>query len=237
MKPPWALIGGRPAKPGASRALQQLVIRNSPCGRCCSGSASRANRSPCSARAGGMSASTSCEALRPATATDHRRRLAGAESRIRIAKALETMSVIEAANAGEEALAIAIALREAVESRARPRPWSHPIGPWRGACSPHSSAGRSRSTIRGGALSDTPAGTFARLAVEAALAGCAPVRRLALLKHPLARPGADGEHARTIMVLEKAVLRGPRPQPGTRAWSAPLPPCAVSSRSWHARSN
>ena len=55
----WALIGGRSEGPGASRALQQLVIRNSPCGRCCSGSASRANRSPCSARAGSMSASTS----------------------------------------------------------------------------------------------------------------------------------------------------------------------------------
>ena len=39
---------------------------------------------------------------------------------------------------------------------------------------------------------------------------------LALLKHPLIRLGAtEGAHARAIAALERAVLRGPRPRPGT----------------------
>src|SRR5215472_9981642 len=66
------------------------------------------------------------------------------------------------------------------------------------------------------ALAETSAGLFARLAAEAALGGVAPVALLALIKHPLLRLGAAaGAHARTIAVLEKAVLRGPRPRPGT----------------------
>ena len=57
---------------------------------------------------------------------------------------------------------------------------------------------------------------FARLAAEAALDGLEPVTLLALLKHPLLRLGAGaGAHAHAIAVLEQAVLRGPRPKPGT----------------------
>ena len=68
----------------------------------------------------------------------------------------------------------------------------------------------------GDALADTPAGLFARLAAEAALGGLAPVALLGLLKHPLMRLGAaQGAHARAIAALEKAVLRGPRPRPGS----------------------
>ena len=74
----------------------------------------------------------------------------------------------------------------------------------------------------GDALADTQAGVFARLAVEAALGGLAPVTLLALLKHPLLRLGAaQGTHDHAVATLERAVLRGPRPKPGTAAW-----PCA-----------
>ena len=68
----------------------------------------------------------------------------------------------------------------------------------------------------GDALPDTPAGVFARLTADAALGGLAPVTLLALLKHPLLRLGA-GENAQTgaVTALELAVLRGPRPKPGT----------------------
>src|SRR5262249_6524750 len=60
------------------------------------------------------------------------------------------------------------------------------------------------------------AGLFARLAAEAALGGLPPVTLLALLKHPLIRLGAaEGAHARAIATLERAVLRGPRPRPGS----------------------
>src|SRR5262249_20712873 len=42
------------------------------------------------------------------------------------------------------------------------------------------------------------------------------VALLALVKHPLTRLGAaEGAQARAIAALEKAVLRGPRPRPGT----------------------
>src|SRR5262249_19454223 len=54
--------------------------------------------------------------LRPAAATGRWQQLAGCDVPLRIERALETVAVIEAANAGEEALAIAISLREALET-------------------------------------------------------------------------------------------------------------------------
>ncbi len=62
----------------------------------------------------------------------------------------------------------------------------------------------------GDALSDTPAGVFARLTAEATLDGLPPVTLLALLKHPMCTLDA---HA--ISTLERAILRGPRPKRGT----------------------
>jgi ATP-dependent helicase/nuclease subunit B len=61
----------------------------------------------------------------------------------------------------------------------------------------------------GDALSDTPAGVFARLAAEAALEGLPPVTLLALLKHPLCKLDAAA-----TATLERAILRGPRPKRG-----------------------
>ena len=68
----------------------------------------------------------------------------------------------------------------------------------------------------GTGLLETPAGVFCRLAAEAALSGTAPVPLLGLLKHPLFRLGSplDAEAA-AIATLERAVLRGPPPRPGT----------------------
>src|SRR5262249_61862529 len=56
-----------------------------------------------------------CEALRPAAATDAWKQLAGGGIPW-IDGALEGVAVVEAANAEEEALAIAISLREAIET-------------------------------------------------------------------------------------------------------------------------
>jgi ATP-dependent helicase/nuclease subunit B len=64
----------------------------------------------------------------------------------------------------------------------------------------------------GVALAETAAGRFARLAAEAALTGLEPVTLLALLKHPLTRLTAP---ANAVSALERALLRGPRPKPGT----------------------
>jgi ATP-dependent helicase/nuclease subunit B len=156
------------------------------------------------------------EALRPAAATERWQRLAACDVPLPIERALETVAVIEAANAEEEALAIAIGLREALET---PHKTAALITPDR-ALARRVLAALERWKITvddsgGDALADTSAGRFARLAADAALGGLSPVALLALLKHPLARLGAaEGAHARAIAALEKAVLRGPRPRPG-----------------------
>ena len=157
------------------------------------------------------------EALRPAAATDRWRALSGTGFAAEIDGALATLSVIEAANAGEEALAIAVALREAVET---PGKTAALVTPDRGlARRVHAALERWKVAVDdsgGDALPDTSAGTFARLAVEVALGGCAPVRLLALLKHPLARsPRGEAALAHATAALESALLRGPRPQAGT----------------------
>lgn len=161
------------------------------------------------------------EALRPAMSTEFwGQRLA----RDGVDAALEKVVLIEAANADEEALAIAVALRETVEEtnvhaalvtpdRALARRVVAALARWQIAV----------DDSGGDALSDTPAGIFARLAAEAALQGLEPVTLLALLKHPLLRLGVgDGGHRHAVSVLERTLLRGPRPRPGASALAQAL---------------
>jgi ATP-dependent helicase/nuclease subunit B len=156
------------------------------------------------------------EALRPAAVTDEWQKLVVCDAPW-IESALQTLAVIEAANAEEEALAIAISLREAVET---PHKTAALVTPDR-ALARRVLAALERWKVAvddsgGDALADTSAALFARLVAEAALGGLAPVPLLAMLKHPLTRLGAAaGAHAGAIAALEKAVLRGPRPRPGT----------------------
>jgi ATP-dependent helicase/nuclease subunit B len=164
------------------------------------------------------------EALRPACATDRWRELATSDFPARIEGALATLAVIEAANAEEEALAIAVALRETLET---PDKTAALVTPDR-ALARRTLAALARWNVAvddsgGDALSDTPAGLFARLAAEAALGALAPMSLLALLKHPLMRLGAaEGAHAGAVATLERAVLRGPRPRPGTKGLAQAL---------------
>jgi ATP-dependent helicase/nuclease subunit B len=158
------------------------------------------------------------EALRPAATTERwRERLAQAPFAAQADRAMASLTVIEAANAEEEALAIAVALREAFEE---PGKTAALVTPDR-ALARRVVAALARWNVPvddsgGDALPDTPAGTFARLAAQAALGGLAPVTLLALLKHPLLRLGGNaGVHAVAVAVLERAILRGPRPRPGT----------------------
>src|SRR5215831_14840083 len=158
------------------------------------------------------------EAFRPATATHlWRERVAEAAFSAHAGGALDTVSSIEAAHPEEEALAIAIALREAVEEDGK----TAALITADRALARRVLAALARWSITvddsgGDALADTPAGVFARLAAEAVIEGFPPVTLLALLKHPLIRLGApEGTHARAIAALERAVLRGPRPRRGT----------------------
>jgi ATP-dependent helicase/nuclease subunit B len=158
------------------------------------------------------------EAFRPAASTDlWHRRLEAPGFAAQAAQGFEHVALIEAANAEEEALAIAVALREAAEkndgdaalitpNRALARRVLAALERWN---VPVDDSGGDR-------LSDMSAGVFARLAAEAALGGLPPVTLLALLKHPLLRLGAPAQtHARAIATLERAVLRGPRPKSGS----------------------
>jgi ATP-dependent helicase/nuclease subunit B len=158
------------------------------------------------------------EALRPAATTEHWQQRAATKDFAEAAEAgIASIAMIEAANAEEEALAIAVALRQTLEKpgktaalvttdRALARRVAAALERWQIAVD--DSAGSS--------LADTSAGVFARLAAEAALGGLAPVMLLALLKHPLLRLGAGKDaHAATIAALEQTVLRGPRPRPGS----------------------
>jgi ATP-dependent helicase/nuclease subunit B len=155
------------------------------------------------------------EALRPADATETwRAKAADAGFTAYQAAALQSVSMIEATNAEEEALAIAVALREAVEQnktaalvtpdRALARRVAAALRRWDIAA----------EDSGGEALADTPAGVFARLAATVALHGAAPIDTLALLKHPLLRLDFERRDG-AIAALERAILRGPRPRPGT----------------------
>jgi ATP-dependent helicase/nuclease subunit B len=163
------------------------------------------------------------EALRPAAMTDKwRTRLD--EIGAAVAPALAGITVIAAANAEEEALAIAVALREA---QSEPHRTAALVTPDR-ALARRVAVMLRRWNIAadesgGEPLADTAAGVFCRLVAEAAVSGLAPAPLLALLKHPLACFGADeARHRRGVAALEQAILRGPRPRPGSSGLIAAL---------------
>jgi ATP-dependent helicase/nuclease subunit B len=158
------------------------------------------------------------EVLRPAATTElWQKRLNNKGFSTQAAAALASLSMVEAANTEEEALAIAVALREAYDT---PGKSAALVTPDR-ALARRVLAALDRWNVPvddsgGDALTDTPAGVFARLAAEAALNRLEPVTLLALLKHALLRLGAGpNAHHRAIAALERAVLRGPRPKAGS----------------------
>jgi len=177
------------------------------------------------------------EALLPAPLTDRwtrkprkteRERLlaafAGAE-RLDLSGAGEAIGFrrIDCANEQEEALAIALLLREAIETSGRRAAL---VTPDRGL------ARRVAAELRrwqiaiddsaGLPLGETPPGALLRL-LAAAASDAAPVPMLALLKHPLVAGGSApaGFRAR-VRRLERAALRGPRPAPGLAGIAAAL---------------
>ena len=172
--------------------------------------------------AGGREAFIS-EALRPAASTDlWQKRLNERGFPERRKTSLATMAVVEAAHSEEEAIAIAIALRETIddgtpESRERKAAL---ITPDR-ALARRVLAALERWHVPvddsgGDPLSDTSAGIFARLVAQVALGDVEPVPLLALLKHRLCKLRLD-DKARfaAIEYLERAILRGPRPRAGS----------------------
>jgi len=157
------------------------------------------------------------EALRPATTTDRwQPRFGTADFAAAADRAMAGVSVIETANVEDEALAIAVYLRETVEKGGKTAALVTPDR----ALARRVVAALERWQVEvddsgGDAIADTRAGIFARLVAEVALQGLEPASLLALLKHSLLRLGAKpNAYARAITALECAVLRGPRPRRG-----------------------
>lgn len=152
------------------------------------------------------------ETLRPAPTTDVWRALteAGGEE---IRQGLQDIALVACADPAQEALAIALALREALETPERNAALVTPDRNLaRRVAAEMSRWGITIDDSAGRPLPHTTAGAFLCLLAEAVEAQFAPVPLLALLKHPFARAGQDGAafraHARE---LDRWCLRGPRP--------------------------
>ena len=129
----------------------------------------------------------------------------------------------------EEALAIAVTMREALETKNKTVALVTPDR----ALARRVVSSLARWDVKvddsgGDALADTGAGLFARLAAEVTRRGLEPVPLLALLKHPLLRLGhRQGRMIKRWPRLEQALLRGPRPRAGTiRPWRTRSRPSA-----------
>jgi ATP-dependent helicase/nuclease subunit B len=175
------------------------------------------------------------ETLRPAPATDAWRRLAE-DSTEPLARGLEGLSLVEAADTSEEAQVIALALREALEEpgstaalvtpdRALARRVAVELERWNIAID--DSSGRP--------LSHTAPGAFLCLLAEAADSRFAPAQLLALLKHPLASMGGDGAEFRNRARQLDMLLRGPRPDAGLEGIARTIPQDRMDLREWFAQ--
>jgi ATP-dependent helicase/nuclease subunit B len=158
------------------------------------------------------------EAMRPANSSAKwHTRLANSDIAARVAAGMDNLAVIEAANPEMEALAIAVAMREArhndtpvalvTPDRALARRVMAALCRWN----------LDFDDSGGDSLTDTPAGIFARLAAQTVAEEFAPATLLALLKHPLLCLGEErGKYKEAIADLELAILRGTRPPPGSK---------------------
>jgi ATP-dependent helicase/nuclease subunit B len=162
---------------------------------------------PLRARAGLIS-----EALRPADSTELWRQRSGPLAAEKIDEALRDVCVIEAADEGEEALALAIALRETLETAGKTAALITPdlaltrrvkaeLARWDVAI--EDTAGRR--------IGESQPGILAKLILDASQTRQAP-EVLALLSHPLTRIGrSPRELAVATRALEIGVFRGVLP--------------------------
>lgn len=123
---------------------------------------------------------------------------------------------LEAADAQEEAVAIALILRDALE---RPGARAALVTPDRQLATRVAAEllrwGVVADDSAGEPLAHTPQAVFLRLLAEAVDTGLSPVALLSVLKHPLAAAGVSPAECRTLARrLETACLRGPKPEPG-----------------------
>ncbi|HEX7776890.1 MAG TPA: double-strand break repair protein AddB [Parvibaculum sp.] len=160
-------------------------------------------------------------ALRPARTTEQWQRDLG-DLKAHAGEALSGLTLVEAPTARDEAVAIALMLRETLET---PGKTAALVTPDRGlARRVASELHRWKIDIddsAGLSLALTPPVAFLRLVAEAAAEHFAPIALLACLKHPFASLGRA--HLRAdIRRLDEMLLRGPRPAPGFAGLRAAL---------------
>ncbi|NKB18925.1 MAG: double-strand break repair protein AddB [Alphaproteobacteria bacterium] len=135
---------------------------------------------------------------------------------IDFSNALTQVSFVTCPTSQEEAGVIALALREALETTDRTAALITPD---------RTLARRVAAELRrwgieiddsaGQPLSSAPAGTYLQLLATCFADQLAPTQLLSLLKHPLAAGGMETAAFRSrVRLLERLVLRGPRPGPG-----------------------
>ena len=149
------------------------------------------------------------EIMRPAETTENwANELPGnSASKQKITNALKNINILTCANEREEAAAIAILLRQSLQTPGRTAAL---ITPRRSLARRVAAACRRWDIMlddtAGRPLGETPAGSYIRLSADAAAANFSPVALLAFLKHPFCKH--EG-----LQSLDLA-LRGPRPIPG-----------------------
>ncbi len=155
------------------------------------------------------------EALRPAETTDLWPQFLKTTPEENRLEAFANVDLVTARNEVEEALALAVALREAVENgqeaalispdRTLARRVSVELGRW--GIVVDDSAGRP--------LDQTPPAALSSVVARVGFGEASPIELLTLLKHPLARLGLPAKAIRAAArSLERGVLRGPQPQAG-----------------------
>ena len=155
------------------------------------------------------------EVLRPAPTTDAWRKLADTGDH-HLGQGLNGLSWLCAATPDEEALAIALALRQTLDIPGRTAAL---VTPDRGLAR-RVAAHMQRWNVAiddsaGRPLAHMAAGNFLCLLAEAVHESFAPVPLLALLKHPFARAGQNSAAFRArARELDRWCLRGLRPDPG-----------------------
>ncbi|MCB1474626.1 MAG: double-strand break repair protein AddB [Rhodobiaceae bacterium] len=139
-------------------------------------------------------------------------------------EALGGVTLLEARDDREEALSIAVAMREALEQRGKRAALVTPdrilarrvkaeLGRWN----------IDVADSAGVPLAETDAGRLARLIAEAVASRLPPETVIALLHHPLSRLGYERESLQTAaQALEIMTLRGPRPGPASGGLVAAL---------------
>jgi ATP-dependent helicase/nuclease subunit B len=156
------------------------------------------------------------EALRPADTT-HLWSAMPTEEREALARhGAQGLALVEAADEREEALAIAVALRETLENPDHTAAFITPDRALAGRVAAELARwGIHVEDSAGVSLAETACGLLARLAADAAALDFQAARLLALLAHPLVTLGwRRAQVERAAAVLEIGVLRGPAPAQG-----------------------